>query len=64
MTSGWANLGPDARFAALAIEHGFILCSTDGDFARFSGLAFENSLAIQPYWWALLRAPPCGLGDT
>ena len=24
--------------AALAIEHGLVLCSTDGDFARFDGL--------------------------
>lgn len=48
MTEGRANLVPDAHLAALAIEHGLILCSTDGDFARFSGLAFENPLAIQP----------------
>jgi hypothetical protein len=26
----------------LAVEHGLTLCSTDGDFARFSGLRWEN----------------------
>ena len=40
-----ANLVPDAHLAALAIEHGLILCSTDGDFARFAGLRWENPLA-------------------
>jgi hypothetical protein len=39
-----ANLVPDAHLAALAIEHGLILCSTDGDFARFPGLRCENPL--------------------
>lgn len=40
-----ANLIPDAHLAALAIEHGLVLASTDGDFARFPGLRFENPLA-------------------
>lgn len=40
-----ANLVPDAHLAALAIEHGLILCSTDGDFARFPGLRWENPLS-------------------
>lgn len=40
-----ANLVPDAHLAALAIEHGLTLVSTDGDFARFPGLRFENPLA-------------------
>ena len=31
--------------AALAIEHGLVLCSTNGDFARFPGLRWENPLA-------------------
>lgn len=39
-----ANLVPDAHLAALAIEHGLILCSTDGDFGRFAGLRWENPL--------------------
>lgn len=39
-----ANLVSDAHLAALAIEHGLTLCSTDGDFARFPGLRWENPL--------------------
>jgi len=39
-----ANHVPDAHLAALAIEHGLTLCSTDGDFARFPGLRWENPL--------------------
>ena len=38
------NLVPDAHVAALAIEHGLALCSTDGDFARFPGLRWQNPL--------------------
>jgi predicted nucleic acid-binding protein len=38
------DLVPDAHLAALAIEHGLILCSTDGDFARFPGLRWENPI--------------------
>jgi toxin-antitoxin system PIN domain toxin len=44
-SGGRPNLVPDAHLAALAIEHGLILCSSDGDFARFSGLRWENPLA-------------------
>ena len=40
-----SRLVPDAHLAALAIEHGLTLCSTDGDFARFPGLKWENPLA-------------------
>jgi toxin-antitoxin system PIN domain toxin len=39
------NLVPDAHLAALAIEHGLTLCSTDGDFARFRDLRWLNPLA-------------------
>ena len=39
-----ANLVPDAHLAALAIEHGLLLHSTDGDFARFRGLRWSNPL--------------------
>jgi toxin-antitoxin system PIN domain toxin len=39
------NLVPDADLAALAIEHGLTLCSTDGDFARFPGLLWTNPIA-------------------
>jgi uncharacterized protein len=38
------NLVPDAHLAALAIEHGLELCSTDGDFARFDGLRWTNPI--------------------
>jgi toxin-antitoxin system PIN domain toxin len=40
-----ANLVPDAHLAALAIEHGLTLCSTDGDFGRFSALRWRDPLA-------------------
>lgn len=39
------RLVPDAHLAALAIEHGLTLCSTDGDFARFPDLDWQNPLA-------------------
>ena len=39
-----ANLVPDAHLAAIAIEHGLLLCSTDGDFARFPGLRWQDPL--------------------
>lgn len=38
------NLVPDAHLAALALEHGLTLYSTDGDFARFSKLRWSNPL--------------------
>jgi len=41
------NLVPDAHLAALAIEHGLILCSTDSDFAKFNGLTWENPLTMK-----------------
>ena len=41
---GGAKLIPDAHLAAIAIEHGLALCSTDGDFARFDGLRWVNPL--------------------
>lgn len=42
------NLTTDAHLAALAIEHGAELCSTDADFARFPRLRWVNPLAAQP----------------
>jgi len=39
-----ANLVSDAHIAALAIEHGCTLHSTDSDFARFRGLRWTNPL--------------------
>jgi toxin-antitoxin system PIN domain toxin len=54
----WAALSPlliraqikgplvtDAHLAALAIEHGATLCSSDGDFSRFPLLRWSNPLA-------------------
>lgn len=40
-----SRLVPDAHLAALAIEHGLTLQSTDGDFARFPDLKWGNPLA-------------------
>jgi len=40
-----ANLTTDAHLAALAVEHGGTLYSTDTDFARFPGLSWRNPLA-------------------
>ncbi len=39
-----ANLVTDARLAALALEHGCELYSTDSDFARFRGVKWRNPL--------------------
>jgi toxin-antitoxin system PIN domain toxin len=38
------NLLPDAQLAALALEHGVALCSTDTDFARFRELRWIDPL--------------------
>ena len=40
-----ANLVTDAHLAALAIEHGCELASTDADFARFPKLKWRNPIA-------------------
>ena len=48
LLAGWeiqANLVPDAHLASLAIEHGLILCSTDGDFGRFRNLRWRNPIS-------------------
>ena len=42
-----ANLVVDAHLAALAIEHGCILYSTDSDFSRFPKLKWKNPLKIK-----------------
>lgn len=39
-----ANDVPDAFLAALAIDHGLLLCSTDSGFARFPRLRWTNPL--------------------
>jgi len=41
-----AGLVPDAHLAALAIEHGLVLQSTDGDFARFPGLRWHDPMSV------------------
>jgi uncharacterized protein len=41
-----ADLIPDAHLAAIAIENGFLLCSSDKDFARFPGLQWRNPLSV------------------
>jgi toxin-antitoxin system PIN domain toxin len=40
-----ANLVTDAHLAALAVEHGCELASTDSDFARFPKLKWSNPLS-------------------
>jgi predicted nucleic acid-binding protein len=39
-----ANLVTDAHIAALALEHGCIIASTDADFSRFPKLKWINPL--------------------
>jgi len=38
------SLVNDAHLAALAVEHGLTVCSSDRDFARFPDLRWENPL--------------------
>lgn len=40
------NLVTDAHLAALAIEHGVGVCSTDSDFARFPQITWVNPIAL------------------
>lgn len=42
------NLVSDAHLAALAVEHGCRLASTDEDFRRFPDLRWFNPLAVKP----------------
>lgn len=47
LTQAGQTSGPlvmDAALAAIAIEHGATLCTTDRDFARFPGLKWTNPL--------------------
>ncbi|MEO8504483.1 MAG: type II toxin-antitoxin system VapC family toxin [Acidobacteriota bacterium] len=43
-TGSAGNLTSDAHLAALALEHGALICSTDQDFRRFPGLRVKNPL--------------------
>jgi toxin-antitoxin system PIN domain toxin len=47
LTAGQAsgNLVPDAHLAALALEHGCTLYSSDADFSRFPRLKWKNPLS-------------------
>ena len=38
----------DAVLAAIALEHGAAVCTTDRDFSRFAGLKWTNPLAEKP----------------
>jgi uncharacterized protein len=40
------NLTSDAHLAALALEHGAELCSSDADFSRFPGLRWRDPLRV------------------
>lgn len=42
--AGRCELIPDAHLAALAMEYGLVLHTTDRDFSRFSGLRWRNPL--------------------
>ena len=47
LLKGGQATGPlviDAALAAIAVEHGATLCSTDRDFARFGDLSWRNPL--------------------
>lgn len=43
-TGTGGNLTSDAHLAAIAIEYGAEVCSTDNDFGRFDGLHWRNPL--------------------
>ena len=44
------NLVPDAHLAALALEHGLTVVSTDTDFARFPRVAWLNPVSATASW--------------
>ena len=41
------RLVTDAHLAALAVEHGAVLCTNDRDFSRFPGLKWFNPLEVK-----------------
>jgi len=43
------NLTTDVHLAVLAMERGYILYSTDADFARFPGLRWVNPCRAEPH---------------
>lgn len=50
-------LATDAQLAALTLEYGGVLHTTDRDFARFPGLRWVNPLKTRRRLWAR-RTPP------
>ena len=38
------HLVPDAQLAAIALEHGLVVCSADADFARFPAVRWHDPL--------------------
>jgi len=44
--SVFGDFVPDAHLAALALDHGLTLCSSDSHFARFPTLRWFNPLAV------------------
>ena len=47
LTGAAGNLTSDAHIAAIALERGACVCSTDHDFARFAGLMHVNPRASE-----------------
>lgn len=45
-TGAAGNLTNDAHLAAIAIEHGYVIASSDNDFKRFEGIEHINPLEI------------------
>ena len=43
-----ADLTTDAHIAALAIEHGYLVCTNDSDFGRFPSLRWETGAGRVP----------------
>lgn len=51
-TDARAGVVHDAHLAALALEHGLTVASTDGDFARFRGVRWVDPLRHDVGEWA------------
>jgi len=55
-----AGLVPDAKLAALCIEHGLTMVSADSDFARFTDITWFNPMALRAFrrsWTAATDSP-------
>ena len=62
-TAAHAGIANDADLAALAVEHGLIVCSADTDFAKFPGLHWRNPLTGGEFGVAE-RSSPYGASPT